>query len=76
MKEVKEALKEVGRLVVLSVLPILFAGINVSTGEFSINWKIVLAVAAITILRFIDKLLHEIGKETENSNLIKGITRF
>lgn len=34
------------------------------------------AVVFVFVLRFVDKLLHEIGKETDNSNLTTGLTRF
>lgn len=36
------------------------------------SWMIVLTF----ILRFVDKWVHELGKETDNSLMVGGITRF
>lgn len=67
-----EALKEFFRLTILSVIPLLVDGLTSGT----IDWRLVGVTAAIAGLRFIDKLLHEYGKETENDGLTKGLTRF
>lgn len=63
-----EALKEPLRLLVLAVIPV---AITYLTG-ISEQW----AVLAVLILRFIDKVMHEAGKEQENPTLEKGLTRF
>ncbi len=67
-----EAVKEPLRLLVLAVIPFLL----VYLGAINAEWAAVL----ILVLRFIDKYLHELGKEestkTEESTLLKGLTRF
>jgi len=60
------------RVMVLSIIPIL--GDFLASGEF--NWNIILIAAALSILKSLDKYLHEFGKENEDDLLIKGLTRF
>ena len=62
-KSVKEPL----RLLVLSIIPILLVYFQ----GLPYEW----AVLAVIVLRFADKLLHELGK-TQSPVLLKGITRF
>lgn len=62
------AVKEPTRLLVLSILPLLITYFT----ELGVEW----AAAAIVLLRFVDKLLHEYGKETKNQVLTKGLTQF
>ena len=57
-----EAVKEGLRVVFLSVLPIVMSGINDKTGAINIQWNVVGAVALLTLLRFIDKLMYELGR--------------
>ena len=63
-----ESVKEPLRLLVLSVLPLL----AVYFAELPYEWAGVIVV----LLRFLDKLLHNIGKENEDDNLTLGLTRF
>jgi len=63
-----KAAKEPLRLLVLSALPILIAYLR----DFPYQW----AAVAILVLRLADKVLHEIGKETKDDNLLRGLTRF
>lgn len=72
-----ESLKECGRVIVLAIIPILINAL--SSGKFDL--RIILVTGAIAGLRFIDKLLHNMGKEIEEdtgeeSAFTKGITRF
>jgi hypothetical protein len=73
-----EALKELLRVAVLAVLPLLIGSIE--KGE--IDYRAVLIVAVVAILRFIDSWLHETNKELpvkkQNDGLLgeKGITGF
>lgn len=60
------------RVMVLSIIPIL--GDFLASGEF--NWNIILIAAALSILKSLDKYLHEFGKENEDDILIKGLVRF
>mgnify|MGYP003490907915 FL=1 len=72
-----ESLKECGRVIVLAIIPILINAL--SSGKFDL--RIILVTGAIAGLKFIDKLLHNMGKEIEEdtgeeSAFTKGITRF
>ena len=68
LKTIWEAAKEPLRLLVLAILPVLI----VSLGKLSYWW----AGVAIVLLRLLDSVLHEVGKETNNETLTKGLTRF
>jgi len=67
-KSLWAAVKEPLRLLVLSAIPVVIVYLK----DFPYWW----AAVATLFLRLADKILHEIGKETENKNLLKGITRF
>ena len=72
-----EATKEFFRVIVIAIIPILIS--NLSDAVF--NWKVIAVTGAIAGLRFIDKLLHETGKELEENKTISspltgGLTRF
>jgi len=68
LKTIWKAAKEPLRLLVLSILPVLIT----SLGDLSYWW----AGVAIVLLRLLDSVLHEVGKETNNETLTKGLTRF
>lgn len=63
-----EAVKEPIRLLVLSIIPLILVYFQTINAQ----WAALIVVA----LRFVDKYLHELGKENENENLKKGIVRF
>jgi|GEM_PF-3546764 len=67
-----EATKELLRVVLLAVVPVLITGVE----NGSVDPMVLATVALLAGLRFIDKLLHEAGKETKNDSLKKGLTRF
>lgn len=71
-KPLIEALKEMGRVVVIAVLPVLISGIE----KGFVDAKVLAVVGAVAGLRFLDKFLHEAGKTTKNKKLIAGLTRF
>ena len=71
-EKIKKALLEAGRVVVLAILPVAIASLE--KGE--IDMRYIGIVAALALLRFTDKWLHEIGKENDNGAMIKGITLF
>lgn len=78
-----ESIKEGLRVWVLSILPIILAGLNTQTGKIQIDWRVVIVVGVVAILRFIDSALHQYGKnitetlpQTEISKLEGGLTRF
>jgi len=67
-KNLKEALKELCRVIVLAIIPILIEALN--SGKFDI--RIILVTGAIAALKFIDKLLHLNAPKGEAG----GLTRF
>lgn len=75
-----EGIKQMARIVVLGIAPIILTGINLNTGDISINWKIVLAtsIAIVTtaILSGIDKDRHLTGKIENDAGLTRGLTQF
>jgi hypothetical protein len=72
IKKMKKAGIEALRLMVLSIIPLLI--IQIEAGE--IDYRVLVVVAVVTLLRFIDKALHEYGKEHNIEKLEKGLTRF
>jgi len=76
-----EAGKEMLRVIVLAVLPIILTGLNQTTGQINIDWKVIAVVALVAGLKFLDKWLHEKGVELKDrgnwdNSLLKGLTRF
>lgn len=77
-KEVlKKALSELGRVVLIAIIPVVIS--SVQSGKVDVN--VIAVTAMIAGLKFIDKLLHELGVEEEEetgeeSSLTKGLTRF
>jgi len=72
VKPLVEASKEAARLALLAVIPLVIAGLE----KGSVDWRGLAVVAAITLLRFVDKALHVEGKLEGNETLIKGLTQF
>lgn len=68
MNPLVEALKELGRVVVIAIIPILIDSLN--KGEININT--IAVVGTIAGLRFIDKYLHEKAPEGKSG----GLTNF
>lgn len=69
---VRKAVLEAMRVMVLAAIPVLIDGL--SSGL--IDWRLVGVTVAVAGLRFLDKLLHEYGKEAGDDRLVKGLTRF
>jgi len=67
-KALLEASKEPLRLLVLAIIPIGMAYVKTIPYE----WAGIL----IVLLRLIDSVLHEVGKEKKNDRLELGLTRF
>ena len=63
-----EALKEPLRLLTLGAVSLAIVYVS----GLSQEWAGIL----LLVLRGVDKLLHELGKESENESLSKGLTRF
>lgn len=72
VQPVIEALKELGRVALIAVIPILIDGLSKS----ELNWNLVFASAMIASLRALDKLLHLEGKANGSDLLTGGLTRF
>ena len=70
MNGLKEALKTGLRTIVLATLPVIMASFNTQTGEFHMDYKLVIFTAVLAGLKFIDSWLHESGVAE------KGLTRF
>jgi hypothetical protein len=68
MEQFKEALKEAGRVVVLAVIPVLIDSLT----KGGVDYKAVLVVAAVALLRFIDKYLHLNAED----GVAGGLTQF
>ena len=62
-----EALKEMGRIAVLAMIPILIDGL--ASGQ--INWQLVLSAALIAVLRAVDKYAHLETKSGETDLISK-----
>ena len=78
MEAFKKALLEMGRVVVLAILPLLVSSLQQDIG---IDWRAILIVAVITLLKGLDKYLHTLGEEIEKdtgepSKYITGLVRF
>lgn len=67
-----EASKEALRVVILSIIPILITQIETNVIEL----KVLAVVALLSFLRWVDKYLHEVGKENGDDRLKTGLTRF
>jgi hypothetical protein len=65
-----EAIKEPLRLLVIALLPLV---VNWLSGQ---PWNTEFIAIAVIVLRAIDKILHDYGKESGNTVLEGGLTRF
>jgi hypothetical protein len=72
VKPAIEALKELGRIAVIAMVPIIIDGLTAG----AINWTLVVSSGMIAGLRAIDKFLHLEGKIEGNDALTAGLTRF
>ena len=72
MEALKKAGLEMLRVIVIAIIPILID----SLANNEVDWRLVGITGAIAGLRFADKWLHALGKETGNDKLLKGLTRF
>ncbi len=66
-EELKKASLEAGRVLVLAIIPVSIPMIQ----EWAIDWKMLAIVGAITLLRFVDKFLHEHAPEGEAGGLVR-----
>ena len=77
-----EALKEIGRIVLLALIAYLLTEgvldgiVSYFGGSLDAITKAEIIGLATTLLRSLDKYLHEIGKQIGDSKLVGGITRF
>lgn len=68
-KALTEALKELGRVILFAVIPFAIAYVSGLP-------QTPITILGLTVLRGVDKFVHEVGKETDNETLIKGLSRF
>lgn len=72
----KKALLEAGRILLLAIIPVAIPMLE----AWTFDWKALVVVGGIALLKAIDKYLHEIGIQREasgvKSSLTTGLTRF
>lgn len=80
MNEEKKALIEAGRemlrLVIIAVVPVILTGINTATGSITVDWRVVVAIVLTTLLRAIEKYSYTLGKETDSQNKVSKFLQF
>lgn len=80
VKPFLEGVKQMGRVVLLGIIPIVLFGINTETGVISINWAKVLtnalSLALTAVLMGIDKDRHLTGKLEGDKTKTKGLTGY
>lgn len=80
VKPLVESAKEIGRVILLGIIPIILTSINTSTGEIKINWAIILATSITLVLtallKGVDKDIHLNGKIEGDEAKTKGLTLF
>ena len=54
-----EGTKELGRVVLVALIPIILASVNTQTGEITLNMQIVTATALVALLKAVDKYVHK-----------------
>ena len=67
-----EGLKEFLRIGVLAVIPVIISQLEAQ----KFDWKVVVIVFVVAILKAIDRSIHEVGRKVGNENLEKSILRF
>jgi len=63
---------EMGRIAAVAALPIIISQLQAG----KIDWRTIIVVIVLAILKAIDKAIHEYGKAIDNDNLTLGLTRF
>ena len=66
-KALIEALKEMGRVVILAIIPILIDSLS----KGMVDWNVILIAGIIALLRFIDKWLHNLEPEGISGGLVR-----
>lgn len=69
---IEESLKEALRVCLIAVIPVAID--MLSSGKF--DYKTILIIGSVAILRFVDKALYLEGKASGNETLQKGLTQF
>lgn len=72
VKPLLEAVKEAGRIALLAIIPVAIE--QLSEGKF--EWRAILVVGVIAVLRAVDKFMHLTGKLDGNDSMTAGLTRF
>lgn len=69
-KALIEAGKELGRVVLVAIIPVLYTSINTSTGEIHLDYRVILAVSLVAVIKSVDKFIHKSDIE------LKGLLPF
>ena len=66
-KALQEAIRELARVALIAVIPVLIDSLNKGT----VDWRVVGTVGAIAILRGIEKLFYEADSDNPVTNFLK-----
>lgn len=69
----REGLKEFCRVFLMAVIPVVV--FQIEKGQ-DLDWRSLLTVGVIAILKALDRTLHEKGKIDGNESMKLGLTRF
>ena len=72
LPSILKGIKEFLRIGLIAVLPVLVYQLE----NNSVDYKMLIVLGVIAILKAVDRTLHERGVETGNESLTKGLTRF
>lgn len=75
-RQYTEGLKELARIVLIAVFPVILLGLNPVNGTVTIKWNVVGVVALVAVIKSFDKYVHVWGKENNNESAELGLTRF
>jgi hypothetical protein len=67
-----DGIKEFLRIGVIAIIPVVISQLETQ----KVDWKVVVIVFVVAILKAIDRGMHEMGRKIGNENLEKGILRF
>jgi hypothetical protein len=68
MAALKKAALELGRVVVLAIIPLAISYFEQGIG---IDWRAIAIIAGLAALRFVDKWLHELAPDGEAGGLVR-----
>lgn len=72
LPSILKGIKEFLRIGLIAILPVLVYQLE----NNSVDYKMILVLGVVAILKAVDRGLHERGVETGSENLTKGLVRF